>query len=164
MDDDSLIDRFIKRARKSSKGIRVAGLDNVMIAFGKCCNPVPGEPITGIVTRGRGIVVHTNSCKNLISLMQDPDRIIEVSWDVDNGSRFLAGLYILGERRTNFLSEISDAVTNSDGLIINVNMNSEDSLVNCVLSIEVYDLNHLKKVITKLNKLDGIISVGRLNE
>ena len=164
IDDDSLIDRFIKRARKSSKGIRVAGLDNVMIAFGKCCNPVPGEPITGIVTKGRGIVVHTNSCKNLISLMQDPERIIDVSWDVDTGSRFLAGLYILGERRTNFLSEISNAVTNLDGFIINVNMNSEDSLVNCVLSIEVYDLNHLNKVITKLNKLDGIISVGRLNE
>ena len=163
-DDETFIDRFVKRARKASKGIRVAGIDNVMISFGKCCNPVPGEPITGIVTRGRGIVVHTNKCKNLANLMQEQDRIIDVLWDVDAGNRFLAGLYILGERRNKFLSEISDAVTMGDGIIVNVNMNSEDSLVNCILSIEVYDLNHLNKVITKLKRLDGVISVGRLNE
>lgn len=163
-DDESFIDRFVKRARRSSKGIRVAGLDNVMINFGKCCSPVPGEPITGIVTRGRGIVVHTNACKNLSSLMQDPERIIEVSWDVETGNRFLAGLYILAERRNKLLSEISDAVNAGDGIIVKVNMTSEDSLVNCEMSIEVFDLNHLNKIIGKLRKLEGVISVGRLNE
>ncbi|NIA31383.1 MAG: TGS domain-containing protein, partial [Actinobacteria bacterium] len=163
-EDKTVFDKFIKRARRASKGVRVAGMDNIMINFGKCCNPVPGEPITGIVTKGRGIVVHTNNCKNLLRLMQDPERIVDVSWDVESGNRFLAGLYVLGERRNKFLSEITEAIANNDCNIVNVNMNSEDSLVSCMLSIEVYDLSHLNKVISKIKRLEGVISVGRLNE
>lgn len=163
-DDKTVFDKFLKRARRSSKGVRVAGMDNIMINFGKCCNPVPGEPITGIVTKGRGIVVHTNNCKNLLRLMQDPERIVDVSWDVESGNRFLAGLYVLGERRNKFLSEITETIASNDCNIVNVNMNSEDSLVSCMLSIEVYDLAHLNKVISKIKKLEGVISVGRLNE
>jgi GTP pyrophosphokinase len=163
-EDKSFLKKFIERARKSSKGIRVAGMDNIMITFGKCCNPVPGEPITGIVTKGRGIVVHTNRCKNLMRLMQDPDRIVDVSWDVEKGSRFLSGIYFLGERRNKLLSEVSEAVSLLDGHIDNVNMKSDNSLVNCSMGIEVYGLAHLNRIITKVKKIPGIISVARLNE
>ncbi|MBD3378223.1 RelA/SpoT family protein [candidate division KSB1 bacterium] len=163
-EDGSIIKKFIERARKNSRGIRVAGMHNIMINFGKCCNPVPGEPITGIVTRGRGIVVHTNTCKNLIRSMQEPDRIVDVSWDVEKGSRFLSGVYILGERRNKLLPEITELVTTSDGNISAVNMNSENSLVSCVMSIEVYDLDHLIRIIGKIKKLNGVISVDRLNK
>ena len=163
-EDGSIIKKFIERARKNSRGIRVAGMHNIMINFGKCCNPVPGEPITGIVTRGRGIVVHTNVCKNLIRSMQEPDRIVDVSWDVEKGSRFLSGVYILGERRNKLLPEITELVTASDGNISAVNMNSENSLVSCIMSIEVYDLDHLVRIIGKIKKLNGVISVDRLNK
>lgn len=162
--DESILKRFIERARKSSKGVRVAGMDNIMITFGKCCNPVPGEPITGIVSRGRGIVVHTNSCNNLHRLMQEPERIVDVSWDVEKGSRFLAGLYILGERRNKFLAEISDAVAATDAIIMSANLNSEISLVNCILHIEVYDLDHLNRIMAKIKKVTGVISVSRITE
>jgi GTP pyrophosphokinase len=164
LEDSNFLTRFIEKARKSTKGVRVAGMDNIMISFGKCCNPVPGEPITGIVSRGRGIVIHTNACKNLLHLMQDPDRIIDVSWDVEKGARFLAGVYILGERRNKFISDITEAVAAIDANIVGVSMNSEVSLMNCVLSVEVYDLDHLNRVITKLRKVPGVISVGRLSE
>jgi GTP pyrophosphokinase len=139
-------------------------MDNIMLSFGKCCNPVPGEPITGIVTRGRGIVVHTNSCNNLLRLMQEPERIIDVAWDVEKGSRFLAGLYVMGERRGKFLAELSDAVAAVDGNIVSANMNSEVSLVNCILSIEVFDLDHLNRIIAKIKKVAGVISVNRWSE
>ncbi|MBN2356619.1 bifunctional (p)ppGpp synthetase/guanosine-3',5'-bis(diphosphate) 3'-pyrophosphohydrolase [candidate division KSB1 bacterium] len=162
--DDSFFKRFIDRARKSSRGVRVAGMDNIMITFGKCCNPVPGEPITGIVSRGRGIVIHTNSCKNLHTLMQEPERIIDVSWNVDKGSRFLAGLHILSERRNKFLSDVTEAVTSVDASIIGVKMDSDLSLFTCIMSIEVYDLNHLNRVIAKIKKINGIVSVDRFNE
>lgn len=164
LQDANFITRFIEKARKSTKGVRVAGMDNIMIAFGKCCNPVPGEPITGIVSRGRGIVIHTNTCKNLLRLMQDPDRIIDVTWDVEKGTRFLAGIYILGERRNKFISDVTETVASIDGNIVGVSMNSEVSLMNCILSVEVYDLDHLNRIIAKLRKMGGIISVGRLNE
>ena len=162
--DQNVFQKFVEKARKSSRGIRVAGMDNIMISFGKCCNPVPGEPITGIVTKGRGIVIHTNACKNLQHLMQDPDKIIDVSWDVENGSRFLAGLYVLGERRNKLLSEISETVAAADCDIVGVNMSSENSLVNCSLNLEVYNLDHLKRVMSKIRRVGGVISVGRLNE
>ena len=163
-EDQSIFSRFVERARKSSRGIRVAGMDNIMITFGKCCNPVPGEPITGIVTRGRGIVVHTNNCKNLLSLMQQSDRIVDVSWDVEKNSLFIAGLYVLGERRNKFLSDISESINSAESNILSVNMNSEDSLVNCALSIEVHDLEHLNRVIGKLKKISGVILVDRLRD
>jgi len=164
LQDPSFITRFIEKARKSTKGVRVAGMDNIMITFGKCCSPVPGEPITGIVSRGRGIVIHTNDCKNLLKLMQDPDRIIDVTWDVEKGSRFLAGIYILGERRNKFIADVTEAAAALDCNIVGVSMNSEVSLMNCVLSVEVYDLDHLNRVMAKLRKMNGVISVGRLNE
>jgi GTP diphosphokinase / guanosine-3',5'-bis(diphosphate) 3'-diphosphatase len=164
LQDTNFITRFIEKARKSTKGVRVAGMDNIMIAFGKCCNPVPGEPITGIVSRGRGIVIHTNACKNLLRLMQNPDRIIDVTWDVEKGTRFLAGIYILGERRNKFISDVTETAAAIDCNIVSVAMNSEVSLMNCVLSVEVRDLDHLNRVMTKLRKMNGVISVGRLNE
>ena len=162
--DTNVFSKLLDKARKSTHGVRVAGINNVMISFGKCCNPVPGEPITGIVTRGKGIVVHSNSCKNLHRLMQSPDRIVEVSWDVDKNNRFLAGLYILGERKNNLLPNLSETITKADCNINSIKMTAEDSLVTCVLSIEVYDLDHLKNVVSKINKIDGIISVNRFNE
>ncbi|OGC00297.1 hypothetical protein A2V82_11525 [candidate division KSB1 bacterium RBG_16_48_16] len=162
--EQSVFKKFVDRARKSSRGIRVAGMDNIMITFGKCCNPVPGEPITGIVTRGKGIVIHTNICNNLQKLMQEPERIVDVSWDVEKGSRFLAAVFVLGERRNKFLSEISDSIANSDCNIVEVAMNSENSLVNCSLNIEVYDLDHLNRLISKIKKIPGVISVGRLRD
>ena len=99
-------------------------MDNIMISFGKCCNPVPGDPITGIVTRGRGIVVHTNSLQNLLRLMQEPERIIDVALDVDKENRFLAGLYILASAAAAFLADLSEAVSSSDGIITSANMNA----------------------------------------
>jgi len=136
----------------------------VMITFGKCCNPVPGEPITGIITKGRGIVVHTNSCKNLLRLMQETDRIIDVSWDVEKGNRFLAGLFILGEKKNKLLSDIPQTVTAADCNIVSMNINAQNSLVSCNMSVEVYNLDHLNRLMSKIQKVDGVISVSRLNE
>ncbi len=162
--EKSMLAKFIERARKSSKGIRVAGMDNIMINFGKCCNPVPGEPITGIVTTGRGIVIHTNRCKNLLQLMQNPDRIVDVSWDVEKGRRFLAGLYIIGERKNKLLTDISETAAATDCNIVSVKMDTEDSLMNCVISLEVYDLEHLKRVMGKIKRIPGVVFIDRLTE
>ena len=161
--EKSPISRFLERARGKSDGVRVAGINNIMISFGKCCNPVPGEPITGIVTKGRGIVVHTNECKNLLRLMQERDRIVDVSWAAEKSNRFLVAIHVLGERRKDFLSEISESINSLNSNIIDVNMTSENSLFTCDLTIEVIDLSHLQKVIGKIKKNTGVISVNRIS-
>ncbi|MDZ7722144.1 MAG: ACT domain-containing protein [candidate division KSB1 bacterium] len=158
----SLLPKIIERARRSSHGVRVAGLDNIMINFAKCCKPIPGEPITGIVTKGRGIVIHSNPCKNLVNLMQTPERIVEVKWDVDSGDRFPVGLHVLSERRKNFLSELSESINSADSNLIDVRMTSANSLFTCDVMIEVYDMNHLNKVIHRVKRLEGVITVERL--
>lgn len=158
----SLLPKIIERARRSSHGVRVAGLDNIMINFAKCCKPIPGEPITGIVTKGRGIVIHSNSCKNLVNLMQNPERIVEVKWDVESGDQFPVGLHILSERRKHFLSELSESINSADSNVIDVRMTSANSLFTCDVMIEVYDMNHLNKVIHRVKRLEGVITVERL--
>jgi len=161
--EKSPLTKLIDRARRASNGVRVAGMDNIMINFGKCCNPVPGEPITGIVTKGRGIVIHTNNCKNLLRLMQEKERIIDVSWNVDSNNRFLVGIHVLGERRKNFLADISETVNSADSNILDVNLTAENSLFNCHLTVEVYDLNHLQKLISKIKRIHGVIAAERMS-
>lgn len=161
--EKSAISRLLEKARGKSGGVQVAGLENIMISFGKCCNPVPGEPITGIVSKGRGIVVHTDTCKNLLKLMQDRDRIVDVSWAGDQNHKFIVGLYVVSERRKNFLSEISETLGALNSNIIDVKMTSENSLFNCNLTIEVVDLAHLQKIIYRMKKNTGVLSVKRIN-
>jgi len=161
--EKSAISRLLERARGKSGGVRVAGLDNIMISFGKCCNPVPGEPITGIVSKGRGIVVHTDTCKNLLKLMQDKDRIVDVSWAVDQNQKFIVGLHVVSERRKKFLSQVSEALGELNSNIIDVNMTSDNSLFNCDLTIDVVDLTHLQKIRNRIKKIPGVLSVERIN-
>ena len=160
----SFVQRFVGVARGAAKGVRVQGMDNLMISFGKCCNPVPGDPIIGIVTKGRGIVVHRNDCRNVLRIIQDPGRQIDVEWDVSKDKMFLVGLYVLGQKRKNFLSDISESIAATDTNIVSANMNARDSLANCSMILEVKNLTHLTRVMNKVGKVDGVINVARLSQ
>ena len=162
--ESSFVKKFVGIARSAAKGVRVQGMDNLMISFGKCCNPVPGDPIIGIVTKGRGIVVHRNDCKNLLRLIQEPGRQVDVEWDVGIDKMFLVGLYVLGQRRKNFLSDIGESIAATDTNIVSANMNAQDSLANCSMILEVKNLNHLTRVMSKVSKVDGVINVARLSQ
>ncbi|MDZ7345929.1 MAG: bifunctional (p)ppGpp synthetase/guanosine-3',5'-bis(diphosphate) 3'-pyrophosphohydrolase [candidate division KSB1 bacterium] len=156
--------QWLVRQRKSESTIRVAGMDNILVNFARCCNPVPGEPITGVITKGRGIVVHSNACKNLEQLIQNPDRIMDVSWNISSESkRFVAGLQVLGERRKNTLADISANVEKSDSVIVSMKMGTDNSLFTCRLEVEVYNLDHLNKLIANLKKVEGVVAIERFN-
>ena len=118
--------------------------------------------IVGVLAPGEGIRVFQIHSPRLQEY--EHERWIDVAWDVEKGSRFLAGLYVMGERRGKFLAEISDAVAAADGNIVGANMSSEVSLVNCILSIEVFDLDHLNRIVQKIKKVAGVISVNRWSE
>lgn len=161
--EDSLLKKFISRARGSARGVRVQGLDNLMIEFAKCCDPVPGDKIMGFISRGRGIVVHRADCKNILHLLEEPERNIEVEWDVDSDKQFMVRLQMLGEDRRNFLRDVSESIADTDTNIVSVNMRAEDTLVHSDIIIEVRDLQHLTKVINRISKVKGVITVERLN-
>jgi GTP pyrophosphokinase len=163
LEGGSLFKKFLSRARGTAKGVRVEGLDNLLITFGKCCQPVPGDRIIGFLTQGRGVVVHRTDCKNIVPLMQNPERSLEVEWDVERDKRFMVGLHLLGEDRKNFLRDISESIAQTDTNIVSIEMRAENSLVHSNIILEVKNLQHLTRVINKLGKVSGVFSVERLD-
>lgn len=161
--DRSILQRFVKRARGSAKGVRVQGLDNLMINFGGCCQPVPGDGILGFITKGRGIVVHRSDCRNIISLIENSDRKIEVEWDVEKDKHFMVRLELHGGDRKHFLRDVSESISQTDTNIVSIDMKVEDSVVHSNIILEVRNLQHLTRIINKIGQVKGVINVERLN-
>jgi GTP pyrophosphokinase len=161
--EENLLKKFLSKARGSAKGVRVQGLENLLIHFGKCCQPVPGDRILGFVTQGQGVVIHRSDCKNILKLMENPERNIDVEWDVENHKRFMVRLHMLGEDRKNFLRDVSESISQTDTNIVSVEMRAQDSLVHSNIIIEVENLQHLTRVINKISKVNGVINVERLD-
>jgi GTP pyrophosphokinase len=161
--DESFVKKFISRARRSSDGVKVQGLDHLLISFAKCCQPVPGDQIVGFITRGRGIVVHRADCPNLISLIEDPERQVEVEWDVDRNRQFMVRLNLIGEDRKNFLRDVAEAIAKADTNIVSIDMKAVDSVVYGNIIVEVKNLQHLTRVINKIDSVKGVIRIERLD-
>ena len=162
-ESDSILKKFLRRARGSAKGVKVQGLDNLLISFGKCCQPVPGDPIFGYITQGRGVVIHRRDCKNHLQLIENPERNIEVEWDVERDKRFMVRLHLMGEDRKNFLRDVSEAISHTNTNIVSIEMRAEDTLVHSNIIIEVRNLQHLTRVINRISKVNGVFNVERLN-
>ena len=161
--DQNFLKKFLDKARGSARGVRVQGLDNLLITFGKCCQPVPGDRILGFINRGRGVVIHRSDCKNILQLMENPERNIAVEWDVDRDKQFMVRLHLLGEDRRNFLRDISESISQTDTNIVSVEMRAKDTIVHSNIIIEVKNLQHLTRVMSKMSKVKGVISVERLD-
>ena len=153
--------KYTKRARSDSS-IKVQGMNDVLINFGKCCQPVPGDKIIGFLTKGRGITVHRIDCKNMLNLKEDHEKKLKVSWDIGNEQSFHIHLSVLGEDRRELLSDVSQTISRCDSNILVVNFKVEDSLAKGNLVVQVRDLHHLTKIIHSIRKVAGIITVERV--
>ena len=158
----SFFTKYIKRARTGS-GISVQGIDNMLIQFGKCCQPVPGDKIIGYITTGKGITVHRIDCRNMLNLPDDHEKKIEVSWDLEKDYHYQVHITILCEDRRDLLRDISLAISSSDTNIIMIEFKLEDALVKGNLIVEVNNLHHLTKIIHGIQKIKGVISVDRVD-
>jgi len=92
-----------------SGGVKVKGVDDILLHFSKCCNPVIGDPIVGFITRGRGVSVHRQDCPNVLQLSRDPERRVEIEWAAEKGDRFLVRLFVEGTDRRGLLSDVAAA-------------------------------------------------------
>ncbi len=154
---------FFPRFYKStSKGVTVQGVDNVMVNFGKGCNPIPGDDIVGYITRGKGITIHRSNCKNIPIKEKELDRLIEVNWDKNIDYTFYSHLTILSENRNGILQDISNTIQNMKTSIASISMNSEGTIAQGNIIIIVDNLKHTKNVIKKIKKIPGIIKVKRI--
>jgi GTP pyrophosphokinase len=155
------LDRFMKIARGSVRGVRIQGVDNLMIRFAKCCQPVPGDRISGVITRGRGVTIHRIDCANAIGGHVEAERRVNVAWDVEPNQAFPVAIQLLGADRPGLLADVSNALAKLDTNIRNLEMSVEDGEVRGNFLLEVMNLNHLQRIIKAMERVKGVRLVGR---
>jgi guanosine-3',5'-bis(diphosphate) 3'-pyrophosphohydrolase len=148
-------------ASSSSATIKVKGYDDLLTYLAKCCNPLPGEPIVGYVTRGKGVAVHSANCPNVRNLMFNPDREIAVEWADQRSTAFHVELEIVMEDRQGILAKAISTISNLKTNIRQMESRVNDGKATTELVIEIADLKHLEKVIRSLTGLEGVLRVDR---
>jgi len=150
-----------KLRRKPKSSIKIQGVDDILVRFAKCCNPVPGDPITGFITRGRGVTVHTVDCPHIRE--SDPERRIAVEWDTSKQASRAVTIRVVCSDRKGMLAAISAAITNSEANILSAHVQAtpEQDAIND-FEIDIRDVDHLNKVIASIKKLNGVMRVVRL--
>lgn len=152
-----------KKKEGPGKGVRVKGIDNIMVRFAKCCNPVPGDDIMGYITRGRGVSIHRKDCLNLANTEDAKERWVEVEWDVEKPTEFQVEVQIKAVDRKGLLSDVTTVLSEMKISITSLNartVKDETAILNLVL--EVNDTKHLEKLMQKLKNLKSIINISRV--
>jgi guanosine-3',5'-bis(diphosphate) 3'-pyrophosphohydrolase len=157
---------FAKRpSGKPSQGSRdallIKGIDNVMVRYAGCCNPLPGDKVVGFITRGRGMTIHTADCPNVLN--DDPNRRVAVEWDATKEYNYPVKIRVYSDDKKGLLAEISSSLAQSEANITNARVETtEYKKAIGTFELEIRDLTHLKQVIRELQKIKGVDKVERL--
>ncbi len=150
-----------KPRKKTSSAIKIQGIDDLLVHFAQCCNPLPGDDIVGFITRGRGVTVHARDCQRILEL--DPARVIEVEWDDRQASTRTVKIGVDCVDQKGMLVAIAGALTACEANIVNANMRSTlDKRGANIFEIEVKNLDHLQKIMADLRRIQGVVKVERL--
>jgi len=154
----------VKRPQKPSsrEPIKVCGMSNMLVSFGKCCNPIAGDSILGYITRGRGVSIHRSDCPRIIGL--DPERTIEAEWDTSVESKRVAKIKVVCLNKPGLLAGMTDAITKQGANIAAASIKtSDDNTATNYFDVEIKDTAQLRFVMKALERISGIISVERSN-
>src|SRR5687768_10700560 len=159
----SVVKRMLRTGSQSDK-IKVKGTDDVMVFRARCCNPIRGERIVGYITRGKGVSVHSATCKNVVNLLFDPERRIDVEWDTgEDLAPYVVRLTMQVEDRKGMLAEISSRVSHINTNITNMEARTgEDRQARIEMTVEISDVKHLDRVIKSIKGVQGVLGVERL--
>ncbi len=150
-----VIDRF-----RLGRGIRIQGVDGLMVRYAQCCQPVPGDPVVGYVTQGRGISIHRADCPNLLTLT-DQDRRVEIDWQEQSGETYAVRLAVTGDDRRGLYADIMSAISGSGTNIKGADLHTKDGTAFGTVFVEVDNLPHLAKVLKAIRRVKGVSSVER---
>lgn len=149
------------RPFRPARGIRFETMDNLMFRVARCCSPIPGEAVIGVITRGRGISVHRYDCPNAFEERVGPDRRVEIHWDVDGAPSFLARVVVYGMERQGLLADLANAISGTKTNIRHGNIESFGSEARGVFLVEVQNVKHLQRVMQAVRKVRGVLEVVR---
>jgi len=143
--------------------IKVRGIDDIMVFRAKCCNPIRGEKIVGYITRGKGVSVHAATCPNVVNLLFDPERRIDVEWDTGTDALpYTVRLKISVEDRRGILADVTACVADVNTNIREVEANAdEDQRGSIRMTVEISDLKHLERVMKSIRSVGGVLAVER---
>ncbi|MCA1743719.1 MAG: bifunctional (p)ppGpp synthetase/guanosine-3',5'-bis(diphosphate) 3'-pyrophosphohydrolase, partial [Desulfonatronovibrio sp.] len=145
------------------QGVRIKGVGDVLVRFAQCCNPLPGDPIIGYISRGRGVTIHTNDCHNVQEM--ESERKIEVFWESEMDKSFPAKIKIVCENKKGVLAKISNLLTKEEVNIDSGSFSSDvDGKTELLFTLMVHDSSHLYNSISKVRKLKEVVEVTRINE
>ncbi|MCX5843437.1 MAG: bifunctional (p)ppGpp synthetase/guanosine-3',5'-bis(diphosphate) 3'-pyrophosphohydrolase [Deltaproteobacteria bacterium] len=160
-------DRIIKEKKKhvsSSVGISLTGIEDIMVRFAKCCNPIPGDEILGYISRGRGITVHTAHCSSAGKM--DPERIVDVQWNIKEKQTYPVNMRVYCRDKKGLLAEVSTVISSLDINISHAEVETKPADMQAILSfkLDVNDLQQFNQVLLAIRKLKSVISVERVRK
>ncbi|MBQ9076185.1 MAG: bifunctional (p)ppGpp synthetase/guanosine-3',5'-bis(diphosphate) 3'-pyrophosphohydrolase, partial [Mogibacterium sp.] len=148
----------------SESGIVVKGADNLLIRRATCCNPVPGDPIIGYISKGKGITVHRVDCPNISNLREeDRQRLINVNWDTpDSNRKYYVDLQVVSEERKGIFKDISKVCDDYDIEVVGLNLTpGEPGTTDTLITVEITDMHQMQRLLTALRQVEGVIRVYR---
>lgn len=148
----------------SESGIVVKGADNLLIRRATCCNPVPGDPIIGYISKGKGITVHRVDCPNISNLREeDRQRLINVNWDTpDSNRKYYVDLQVVSEECKGIFKDISKVCDDYDIEVVGLNLTpGEPGTTNTLITVEITDMHQMQRLLTALRQVEGVIRVYR---
>jgi len=147
--------------RQKGHGVRLHGLDNVLLHFARCCQPVPGDPVIGIVTQGRGVSVHQADCQNTFPDRVPAERRVEVEWNTRPDEVFPVRLIVYGSDRPGILADITKVIGALKVNIRSAGMASEDKTARGVFLVEVPNVRKLEETLAAIQRVKGVARVER---
>jgi GTP diphosphokinase / guanosine-3',5'-bis(diphosphate) 3'-diphosphatase len=154
----------VKRLITGDDAIVVRGVEDLMVNRARCCNPLHGEQIIGYITRGKGVAVHTARCKNVKQLMINPERIVTVEWaSKPEKTAYAVKLLAVTENRTGMIAGITGAISDMKTGIRDARASiGPDQKGRIEVTVEVFDVKHLDKVMSSIKSVSGVLDVERL--
>ena len=156
--------RNIKRKKNNSQGIVVKGLDNILIRFAKCCNPLPGDEIIGYVTKGRGVAIHRADCPNA-NVNGDffKNRLVDVAWSNSEASKFEAEIQIKAVDRRGIINDITHIIAMDKVSLNGISAKKgKDNVVSVNLLVEVNNIDALNTLMKKIKSIPGVENIYRV--
>ncbi len=152
----------VKHAKQASPGVSIQGMDNLLMRVARCCNPLPGDEIVGLVTRGRGVSIHRSDCPNLKQYRDDSSRLLEAHWEGEPGTSYPVEIEVNANDRKNLLTDIMATVNESKIEVTAVSARSSQNQEATIhLTLVVRDQVHLDQIMSKINKIKDVYNVQR---
>jgi guanosine-3',5'-bis(diphosphate) 3'-pyrophosphohydrolase len=149
--------------RRSPTGVRVKGIDDLLVRLARCCNPVPGDGIVGFVTRGRGVSVHRGDCPNAADLLRQSERIIEVEWDTESSTTYQVEVFIEARDRTRLLNDVTAALAEAGVNVLSANISTDkQGIASMRFLFEMGDMEQLGAVLARVRGIDGVFNADRM--